>query len=127
MVVVAACGDDDDDDDGGSTTGVDPSSTAPASPGASATTAGMPRLGLADDGSTVPLEVGGNASITLSGGSVWGEPVVTGTAVTISEDISDAETSNRSWTVIAREPGQARVAVTGQDPDLSWSVGFVVE
>lgn len=98
----------------------------------------MPRLGLSDDGTTVNLEVGGNASIALAGGLAWGEPAVTGPAVTLSEDISDAETSGRSWTVVAREPGEASVTVTGspacrsetppcEAPDRSWSVRFVVE
>jgi len=115
-----------------------PPSTTTSTPASTSTSTGTPRLDLDDNGSTVDLPVGGNATITLVDRTLrWSDPTVDGTAVTITEQVSDAPSAGRTWRVVAQEPGEARITVPGSPtcrsatppctaPDRLWSVRFRV-
>ena len=94
-------------------------------------------LRIGDDGASVTLDVGGTATVFLPASYVWEEPVVDGTAVTVSADVSDEGSSSRSWTVTAREAGTATLTLTGsptcrsetpscETPDVVWSADLTV-
>lgn len=99
---------------------------------------GIARLRLGDDGSRLTLDVAETAVIMLPGDLFdWTEPEVGGTAVTLSEDVSDAATQTRSWTVTAHTAGVATISTTGSPtcrsatppcaaPDLAWEVRVTV-
>lgn len=132
VLALAACG------NGATSTSRTGSSSAMPTPASTSTRAGLPRLGVADNGRSVDLAVGKTATITLVGSSLrWGDPQVDGTAVTISEIISESAAPGRSWSVTARRAGTATVTVVGSPtcrsatpqcmaPDLHWSATFIV-
>lgn len=110
-----------------------PTTTRATEPGT-----GVPKLRLEDDGAHVELHLGGTAVILLPAESWrWTDPVVAGPAVTVSEDVSDAAATSRSWTVTARKPGRATVTLAGSPacrsatppcaaPDRRWRVRITV-
>jgi len=109
----------------------DPSGTPTSTP----TSVDILRIG--DDGASVDLEVGGTATVFLPVSLVWEEPVVDGTAVTVSADVSDEGSTSRSWTVTGQQAGTATLTLTGSPtcrsetpscaaPDVVWSASFDV-
>jgi hypothetical protein len=113
-------------------------STSPPSTSSSTPVPGITRLDIDDSGRSVTLEVGKTASITLAGPALnWSGPKVEGDAVRVSEDISDAATGVRTWTVTAVRTGTAVVTVAGSptcrtatppcaSPDQLWTARFSV-
>lgn len=94
-------------------------------------------LRIGDDGASVPLRVGGTATVFLPASYIWEEPLVDGDAATISADVSDEGSTSRSWTVTGRQAGTTTVTLTGSPacrsetpscaaPDVSWTASFTV-
>ena len=113
----------------------EPADGPSATPTATPTSVDVLRIG--DDGASVDLEVGGTATVFLPVSLVWEEPVVDGTAVTVSADVSDEGSTSRSWTVTGRQAGTATLTLTGSPtcrsetpscaaPDVLWSAAFTV-
>ncbi len=134
VVVLAACG---EATDRRSAPGPSSSPTQMGTP-AGTSSSGVVLLRDADSGRTIHLPSGGMATIMLGQGIMaWSEPVVTGTAVTVIEQVSDAATEARTWDVTAVEAGTAQVQLTGSPicrgatppcaaPDGVWAVDFSV-
>ena len=118
-----------------STQGPPPTASESPSPGRGA----VPRLRLYDNGAAVTLPSGGTAVVLLpTAGWTWSDPEVDGESVSVSEDVSDAPTTSRSWTITARSPGTTTVGLTGTPtcltasppcaaPDLRWTVTLTVQ
>ena len=115
--------------------GQPPAVSASPAPGSD----GAPRLRIDDNGAVVTLPPGGTAVVLLpTVGWTWSDPDVDGASVSVSEDVSDAPTTSRSWTITARGPGTATVGLTGMPtcaaatppcaaPDLRWAVTVTVQ
>ncbi len=135
FAVLAACGNGEGTDDRTGRASTDPTITTP--PPATNSSTPVPVLRLGDTGAEVALAVGGSATVSLPSSHPWEEPIVTGAAVTVSEDVSDEPAASRSWTVTARQAGTATVTLTGSPacrsktppcdrPDVMWSARFTV-
>ena len=75
---------------------------------------GIPRVSVDDDGSVLTLPLAGTAVLFLPTAQWnWSDPLVAGSAVTISEDVSDEGAGSRSWTLTSRERGVASVTTVG--------------
>ena len=60
------------------------------------------------------IELGGTAVLFLPTADwTWSDPRSDSPVVSISEDVSDAGSASRSWTLTARERGEATVTATG--------------